>query len=878
VQTSSALTTFLFTDIEGSTRLWEQAPERMALALARHDAIARATVTKHRGVVVKITGDGIHAAFENPLDALWATIELQLTLADPEATHGVTLSVRCGLHAAVVESRDGDFFGTAVNRAARIMAAAHGGQVLVSQGVASLVRDCLPNGIALRDLGVARLRDLAGTEHVYQVVHPQLRADFPALRTLEVTPNNLPEQLTSFIGRKKELADVEELMVKTRLLTLVGVGGIGKTRLSLQLAASVMDEYADGVWFVDLAALIDPRDVPLALASVLGVREEAGHPVAEALYRFVKDRKLLVILDNCEHLLTPCAELAKHLLQAGPALRVVASSREPLHVAGETTYLVPALAIPQFGRSMALADLEQFEAVGLFIDRARSAQPTIRLTQRSVAAVGEICRRLDGIPLALELAAARVRALSVDTIAARLNDRFSLLMRGDATALPRQQTLRAMLDWSFELLTQHERVLLQRLAVFAGGWTLEAAEAVGAGGDLPKTDVLGLLANLVDKSLITLEAEGERYRLLETVRQYAQERLDESGEAEQSHERHLDYFLALAETASSQLVGHDQGAWLARLDLEVENFLATHAECDRVEDGGEKGLRLVFAVKLYLIYRGMLALLLRLTVEGLARPGAEGRTRARCRALHAAGQVELFMGHYLEAQQYLEGSLLIAKHIQDKERAAMVLEELGVVCTGQNDLARARGYLEEALNLALGLGNKRALASALNALAQLDRMECALDSAKDLYERALALARELEDQEAIAIGLLNLTMVSICRGSRACAAETLAEALTIVATIGSKRAGQSGLEVCAGLHASSEDWELAAILFGATEEQMAQTGLRADPADAAFLAPLIAKVQEALGGPAFVTAKAKGRALPYEAALAQARASLKPVG
>jgi predicted ATPase/class 3 adenylate cyclase len=876
VRTSSALTTFLLTDIEGSTRLWEQAPERMAPALARHDAIARAAVANHCGVVVKMTGDGIHAAFDNPLDALGATIELQQTLANPEATHGVTLLVRCGLHAAVVESRDGDFFGTAVNRAARIMAAAHGGQVLVSQGVASLVADRLPNGVALRDLGVARLRDLTGAEHVYQVVHPQLRADFPALRTLEVTPNNLPQQLTSFIGRKQELADVEKLMRKTRLLTLVGVGGIGKTRLSLQLAASVMDEYADGVWFVELAALADPRDVPAALASVVGVREEAGHPVAEALYRFVKGRKLLVILDNCEHLLNPCAELVKHLLQAGPGLQVLASSREPLHVAGETTYLVPALAIPQFDSSMPLAALEQSEAAGLFIDRARSAQPTIRLTQQSVVAVGEICRRLDGIPLALELAAARVRALSVETIAVRLNDRFSLLTRGDATALPRQQTLRAMLDWSFDLLTEHERVLLRRLAVFAGGWTLEAADAVGAGGDLSKMDVLGLLANLVDKSLITLGAEGERYRLLDTVRQYAQERLDESGEAEQAHERHLDYFLALAEKASSQLVGQDQGAWLARLDLEAENFLATHAECDRVEDGGELGLRLVFAVKLYLIYRGMLALLLRLALEALARPGAQGRTRARCRALHAAGQVELFMGHYGEAQQYLEASLSIAKQIEDRDRAAMVLEELGVVCTGQNNLTKARGYLEEALNLALGLENKRALASALNALAQLDRMECALDSAKHRYEHALALARELQDQEAIAIGLLNLTMVSIGGGSRARAAETLTEALTIVQTIGSKRAGQSGLEVCAGLHASSEDWELAAILFGAAEEQMAQTGLRGDPADEAFLAPLIANVQEALGQPTFVTSKAKGRALSYEAALAQARASLKP--
>jgi predicted ATPase/class 3 adenylate cyclase len=532
--------TFLFTDIEGSTRLWEEEPERMRRALARHDAISRAAVESHRGLVVKSTGDGVHAAFDDALDALGAAVDLQQALADP-ATNGVPLRVRCGLHAGIVECRDNDFFGTAVNRAARIMAAAHGGQVLVSQAVATLVNDRLIPGIALRDLGVVRLRDLTSAVHVYQLLHPQLRADFPALRTLEATPNNLPQQLTSFIGRKRELTEVEKLLGRTRLLTLVGVGGIGKTRLSLQLAASVMDQYSDGVWLVELAALADSRDVPLAVASVLGVTEVAGYPVAETLYRFAKDRKLLLILDNCEHLLHACAELAKHLLQAGPDVRVLASSREPLHVAGETSYPVPALTIPKSDPTIALADLEQFEAANLFIDRARSAQPALQWTPQNVVAVANICRRLDGIPLALELAAARVRALSVEKIAARLNDRFSLLTRGDTTALPRQQTLRALIDWSFELLTEHERALLQRLAVFAGGWTLEAAEAVGAGGDVSRTDVLGLLANLVDKSLVTLEAEGERYRLLETVRQYAQEKLDESGEADQTRKRHLDF-------------------------------------------------------------------------------------------------------------------------------------------------------------------------------------------------------------------------------------------------------------------------------------------------------------------------------------------------
>ena len=870
MQAKSAVTTFLFTDIEGSTRLWQHEPERMTLALARHDAIARAAVQANRGLMVKMTGDGVSAAFDDPLDAVVATLELQCALGKPDATHGIAFLVRCGLHAGVVERRDDDFFGEPVNRAARIMQAAHGGQVLLSQAVAALVGERLPHGVSLRDLGLVRLRDLSSRERLYQIVHPQLRADFPALRTLEASPNNLPQQLTAFIGRVRELAEVRKLLGKTRLLTLHGVGGIGKTRLALQAGAGVLGDYADGVWFVELAALADPQLVPLAVASVLGIKEDPGRPLVEALVKNVKDRKLLLILDNCEHLLNACAGLAAQLLQAGPLLQILASSRQPLRVAGEAGFAVPPLAVPDPDQTIVLADLEQNEAASLFIDRALSARPSFQFTQQIAAFVANICRRLDGIPLAIELAAARVRAISVENIAARLNDRFNLLTHGDASALPRQQTLRALMDWSFDLLTQHERALLRRLSVFAGGWTLEAAEAVGADGDVSTGEVLGLLANLVDKSLVTLEAEGQRYQLLETVRQYAQERLDESGEGESARRRHLDFFLALAEQASSQLVGPDQGAWLARLVADGENLLAAHAWCDRVEEGGELGLRLVFAVKLCLIYRGRLALLHRLTLEALARPGAQERNRARCRALHTAGQVDFFMGRYQEAQGYLEESLSIAIQLGDKDRAAMVLQELGVVSTGMGDLAKARVHLEQALNLALELQNKRALAAAINALAQLDRMEGELDTAERLYERFLGLARELEDRESIAIGLLNLAMVSIGRGSHDRASGKLIEALSIAEEIGSTRAGQSALEVSAGLHALGQAWEHAAVLFGAAQAQMVQTGFHGDPTDEAFLAPLIAKARGALGAAAFATAEAKGRALGYEAAIAQA--------
>jgi predicted ATPase/class 3 adenylate cyclase len=866
--------TFLFTDIEGSTRLWEQEPERMRPALARHDAIARSAVEDNRGAVVKMSGDGIHAAFTDPLDALGAALQLQQALVDPEVTDGIALRVRCGLHTGVAERRDNDYFGSTVNRAARVMSVAHGGQVLVTQAVASLVSDRLPAGIVLRDLGAVRLRDLASPEYVFQIVHPRLRPDFPALRSLEATPNNLSQQVTSFIGRERALAEVKNLLGRARLVTLLGVGGLGKTRLSLQVGADTLDEYPDGVWFVELAPLADPRLVPQAVASVLGVKEEAGRPVDEALVKFVQNRQLLLILDNCEHLTHASAELATRLLQAGARLKILASSREPLRAAGEMSYLVPALSVPDPGKSLTVAALTQYEAVRLFVDRAVAVQSAFRMTAQNGAAVADICHRLDGIPLAIELAAARVRSLSVETIAARLSDRFRLLTRGDRTALPRQQTLRALIDWSYDLLTEHERTLLRRLAVFAGGWTLEGAEHVGAGGEVDEAAVLDLLGKLVEKSLVELEIEGERYRLLETIREYAKQRLDESNEGGAVRTRHLAFYLALAEKVNPELMGPEQGACLARLDLERENFIAAHAWCGHAEGGGELGLRLVHAVKLYLVNRGLLGLVRQEAMEALARPGAQERSLARCRVLFAAGQVDFFMGQYGEAMKYLEESRAIAQEIGDKGRAATVLQVLGMVAVGQEDRATARRYFEEALGLVRELGNRRELGAALTALAQLDRVEGELDAADTLYWQVLELARALGDREMIAISLLNLAMVSIGRGAADCARGMLLEVLDIAEEIGSRRTGESLLEVTAGLAASGGEFERVALFFGAAEALTDQTGLHRDPADEAFLAPRVAQARRTLGEAAFAATAATGRALSYEDALRKARAWL----
>lgn len=860
----SAATTFLFTDIEGSTRLWEEAPERMRPALARHDDIARAAVEEHRGQVVKMTGDGLHAAFDDPLDALGATLQLQLGLLK-DASLAVALQVRCGLHAGPSESRDSDYYGTVVNRAARVMSAAHGGQMLLSQAVASRLRGRLPQGVELRDLGTVRLRDLSSPERLYQVVCPGLRADFPALRSLEQTPNNLPQSLSTFIGRERELAEARGLLARTRLLTLVGMGGLGKSRLALHLAAEILDDFPDGVWLVELASISDPRRVAQAVASTLGVHAAAGRSLDESLLRYAAERKALIVLDNCEHLLDECTQLVHRLLSAGSAMKVLATSREPLKLRGEVAYPLGGLAVPGPRQAVDPESAMGYASVRLFLDRAMAAMPSFTMAPEQATAIAAICHRLDGIPLAIELAAARTRSLSVEQIALRLSDRFRLLSAQDPTVPPKQRTLRALIDWSHDLLTEPERALFRELAVFAGGWTLEAAEAVCAPGD----SVVENLGRLVEKSLIVMEAQGERYRMLETVREYALAKLAQSGGEAGVRERHFAFYLALAETAKAELTGPEQASWLARLDRERENILLAHAHAGSRGLDAEPGLRLANSVKLYWVNRGLLELGHRVTTEALARTAPADRTFLRCRGLYEAGQLCSYMGRYDEARRDLEESLAIARERGDQRAIGIVLQPLGMAALGQGDIAAARGYLQEAFDRAGG-GDPRALAAAANELGQIHRVEGSLARAQALYERALAIARELGDRETIAIALLNMAMLRATQGDGAAARALLLQALDIAAEIGSRRMTQSALEVAAGLAATESAWKEAARLFGAAAAQASDTGLRREPADEAFLAPLMARARASLAA-SFDELEAQGRALTDSEATRAAR-------
>ena len=863
-----AVTTFLFTDIEGSTRLWEQDPGRMRPALERHDAIVREAVARHHGSLVKMTGDGAHAAFDEPLDAIEAALAVQLALADAASELGLALGVRCGMHAGRHQRRDDDYFGAEVNRAARVMGAAYGGQVLLSAAVAAMVGTRLPRDVSLRDLGAVRLRDLGSPERIFELVHPRLRADFPALRSLEKTPNNLPHEVTSFVGREREVSQARTLLDGSRLLTVVGMGGIGKTRLTLHVAAEAMDDYPDGVWFVELAPLHDARDVAQAVAAVLGVKEEAGRPVVDAVARHASTRKMLFILDNCEHLLHGCAQLVRHVLAACPEVRILASSREPMHVAGEACFPLAALAVPDLRAPFELQVLAQNPAARLFIDRAIAAHPAFEVTPKVATAIAAICHRLDGIPLALELAAVRVRALSVYQIAERLTDRFKLLKGGDPTMLPRQQTLRALMEWSYDLLSEAERILLGQLSVFAGGWSIEAAEQIC---DCGSEDLVDLLARLVDKSLVARTLHSERYYLLETVRQFAQERLDASGLKVSTRRRHLSFYASLAERAKIGLRGPDQGEWLARLDGERENVLAAHEYAYDDEAAAADGLRLVSGTKMYWINGGHLEPGLRVITEALARPGVQARDFARCKGLFDAGQIHYVMRQFVEAVDRLSESLKIARELGSDAAIATVLQPLGMATLGKGDVEGAKEILEEALGLAMKRGEKRELAAASNALAQLLRVQQCPDEARLLLEQAVEFARQEGDGETTAIALLNLAMLAIQAGEQKPAAAFLLEVTKLGEATHSRRVGQSLLEVCGCLAASSGEWRFAGLLHAAARAHESATGLRRDPADEAFLSHWFERIGAALSSPETEPEAPPGRALSYEEAMQEAR-------
>jgi len=558
----SGTVTLLLADVEGSTRLWENQPEQMTAAVAQLDRTLAELVTTHGGVrpVEQGEGDSFVVAFARASDAVACALELQRAPLAP-------IRLRVGLHTGEIQLRDeANYIGPTINRPARLRDLAHGGQTVLSGTTSDLVADRLPFGAWLTDLGSHRLRDLPRPERVVQLCHPDLNNEFAPLRTAKtVGAPNLPAQLTTFVGRSTQIIELRQLLGDNRLVTLTGAGGAGKTRLAVQVAAELADEFGDELCYVDLAPITDPLVVPVAAARALGLPDQPGRSTTETITHFVGDRHMLVVLDNCEHLLDASAALIVALLAACRQLTLLVTSREPITVPGELTWRVPSLSLTD-------------EAIELFSDRARLVRPGFSITDDNAAAVAEICRRLDGIPLAIELAAARIRALSLTEILDSLHDRFRLLTGGTRTTVRRQQTLRASVDWSHALLTEPERTLFRRLAVFLGGFDLDAAQTVGASTEVERYQMLDLLGLLVDKSLVVAEKShgAMRYRLLETVRQYAAERLAESGEADAVRTRHRDHYVSMAALLDTP-AGRGFNARLERLDTEMDNLRAAFA-------------------------------------------------------------------------------------------------------------------------------------------------------------------------------------------------------------------------------------------------------------------------------------------------------------
>jgi predicted ATPase/class 3 adenylate cyclase len=585
--------TFLFTDLEVSTRLWEQEPAAMRAALARHDLILREAIEACGGHVVKGRGDGVHAVFATADSAVQAAVDGQLALVVEKWAVSEPLRVRMGLHSGIAELRDDDYFGSSVNRAARLMGLAHGGQIVVSQATSDLARDDLRDGIELLDLGEHRLRDLSRPERIFQVLHPDLARDFPRLASLASFGGNLPVQLTSFVGRDDDVARIVALLDESSLVTLTGTGGVGKTRLAVQVAAEVVERFGDGAWLCELAAVDDGETMAQVVAATLGCLQRPGLSLAASIVEYVKLRELLVLLDNCEHLLDEASDFAAAVVRSCPRVRVIATSREALDVAGERVVRVRSLEAPQASTSG--DELARSAAVRLFTDRAVDAGADTSWDGRQLAAVGEICRRVDGIPLAIELAAARTPSMSPADVAAHLDERFRLLTGKRRGRVERHQTLRATVEWSYQLLDDDERLVFDRLGVFAGTFDAPAAVAVAGDHDLNGWEIGDAVSNLVGKSMLTPETGPDgttRYAMNETLRQFARERLDDRGDTDRRRRAAAEHYATAAHEVGRGIAGPDDVQWIERLRAELDNIRAAIAWALERDDSAEQELAL----------------------------------------------------------------------------------------------------------------------------------------------------------------------------------------------------------------------------------------------------------------------------------------------
>lgn len=754
--------TFLFTDIEGSTMLAQKHDDVLPHLLSRHKEIIKNAVESNSGVVFRMAGDSACCAFSNGRDAVNAATDAQSRLLS-EDWKAAEIRVRMGIHSGEAQYNGADYTGyITLARSNRVMSTAYGGQIIISERVYEDIKgaldDFLTRGITFRDLGERRLKDVINPIRLYQVIAPGLREDFPPLKTLDARPNNLPVQLTSFVGREEVIKQLKERLQHTHLLTLTGFGGTGKTRIALQLAADVIDEFADGVFHSELSPLNDPSLIPQAIQNALGLQDEPGSSVVAGIIRHLKDKQMLLILDNCEHMIAESARICEQLLSNCPQLRIIATSREKLQCIGEQVFSIPRLEIPDDTAGLSPAQLMETESVKLFAERAVAVNPDFSITKDNSASVTELCRQLEGIPLALELAAVKTAQLTPAQISERLSDRFRLLSGGRRTALAKEQTLGAMVGWSYDMLTGSEKALLNNLSVFSGGWTLDAAEVVCSFDGMGDDSMFEMLGSLIDKSLITFDLSVSRYSMLETIREYAALKLKESDLQASLESRHIDFFLKLAEESAVAIDKMPEKHRLDRLEAEMNNFrkaMKNSLKQERREDG----VRIAINLGRFFEIRGYIAEGRNHITELLGDPDMIS-SKHRARAFQWLGTFGWISGDLENAGLYYNKSLRLYRSLGNARGVSTTLGNLALIAQTRGQYEKAKLLNEKCLKSVMKIGEKGLIADTLlNSVAPFFHLR-EYEKAKENLKMSLEIYRGLNDMRGVSLALTNLGSIA----------------------------------------------------------------------------------------------------------------------